>query len=202
MKWVELNSKVGSAEKCSDLRVSGKGAGSQLQRQADHRLLQEREWQASKSSRSRRAKALIIYRFHSSTGCFLLDFSPFSTLHWHPNFLPIREKKTDAAKQVQEKVKVKADLQRVLDECGLLEVEISTTTSEIYELDKQIQDLHLQLQNRKEFLSAKQQDFIILSIETISLMEKNSIFEVINPSVRLAAFEVERVKPRGKMVQI
>jgi hypothetical protein len=38
---------------------------------------------------------------------------------------------------LRKKEKVKADLQRVvLDECGLLEVEISTTTSEIYALEK------------------------------------------------------------------
>jgi len=53
------------------------------------------------------------------------------------HMLDMREKKTELAKQVEEKEKVKADLQRVvLDECGLLEVEISTTTSEIYALEK------------------------------------------------------------------
>jgi hypothetical protein len=63
--------------------------------------------------------------------------------------------------------------------------------TEIYALEKQIQDLQLQLQNRKELLSAKQQDFISLSIETVSLVENKSEFEIIDLCVRLVTLEVE-----------
>ncbi|KAJ6980391.1 hypothetical protein NC653_028261 [Populus alba x Populus x berolinensis] len=65
-----------------------------------------------------------------------------------------------------------------LDERGMLEVENSFTFTEIYAVEKQIQDLQLQLQSRKELLSAKQQDFISLSIETVSLMENKSEFDL------------------------
>lgn len=63
--------------------------------------------------------------------------------------------------------------------------------TEIYALEKQIQDLQLQLQNRKKLLSAKQQDFISLSIETVSLVENKSEFEIIDLCVRLVTLEVE-----------
>ncbi|KAJ6724148.1 hypothetical protein OIU85_022109 [Salix viminalis] len=83
------------------------------------------------------------------------------------------------------------DRKRLIGKAGLT-IEASADEKKT-EVAKQVQekDRQLQLQNRKEWLSAKKQNFIGLSIETVSLVENESEFEIIDPRDRLATLEVE-----------